>query len=480
MPALTAKNLTDAFCRSAKAASGNQVSYPDALVRGLELRVSPRGAKTWSFRYRAADGMQRRLTLGSYSADPQGRRARPSDAADAVGTENEGADEAAVCFDLEAARRDARAVRVALDKGQDPVEERRLKRLEARSRKIRTFDDLSETYFQACERGEWRPKNKHKRASTLTNEREVYARYIKPPLGRIGPNNVTRTTVKGLLRAMVDRGIRSRTNRTHALIRQIFSFAVAEELVKANPVTALPQLVEERPRTRIYDDAELKAMWAGIEHPETLKVQGEAALKRRDGEKVHVGAAIRIALKLAMLLLQRRSEIIGMTLDELDLEHGVWLVPAQRMKTNRPHAVPLSSTAVKLIRQAIALNGQRQTPFVFPSPTKEKPMGGAAMNHALAGVRLALRITDGNVHDFRRTGSTMLTSERIGISPFIRSKVLGHADAGGGAAVSVIHYDANSYMSEKRRALDAWQDLLLEIVGERRRSSNVRRLRRAS
>ena len=45
-------------------------------------------------------------------------------------------------------------------------------------------------------------------------------------------------------------------------------------------------------------------------------------------------------------------------------------------------------------------------------------------------------------------------------------KILGHNDAGGGAQVSATHYDANSYMAEKRRALAQWQDLLARIVGE--------------
>ena len=40
----------------------------------------------------------------------------------------------------------------------------------------------------------------------------------------------------------------------------------------------------------------------------------------------------------------------------------------------------------------------------------------------------------------------------------------GHMDTGGGSVVSIIHYDANEYMSEKRCALEAWQKLLSDIV----------------
>ena len=83
----------------------------------------------------------------------------------------------------------------------------------------------------------------------------------------------------------------------------------------------------------------------------------------------------------------------------------------------------------------------------------------------MAELTTALGINDATPHDLRRTGSSAMTSERLGISPFIRSKVLGHiSDAGGGAAVSASHYDANTYAVEKRRALRLWQDLLMEIA----------------
>ncbi|HEX4709922.1 hypothetical protein [Phenylobacterium sp.] len=62
--------------------------------------------------------------------------------------------------------------------------------------------------------------------------------------------------------------------------------------------------------------------------------------------------------------------------------------------------------------------------------------------------------------------ATKLTSAFCdAVKPFIRSKVLGHTDAGGGAQVTATHYDANSYIREKRAALDRWQGLLRTIVG---------------
>src|SRR4051794_6732891 len=58
-------NLTDRFLASARSTS--RVVYFDTKTRGLALRVTPAGAKTWSFVFRAG-GKSKRLTLGTYPA----------------------------------------------------------------------------------------------------------------------------------------------------------------------------------------------------------------------------------------------------------------------------------------------------------------------------------------------------------------------------------------------------------------------------
>jgi hypothetical protein len=83
----------------------------------------------------------------------------------------------------------------------------------------------------------------------------------------------------------------------------------------------------------------------------------------------------------------------------------------------------------------------------------------------------ALTIPDATAHDFRRTGSTNITSERIGIPRFIVSRVLNQvSDTGGAAAVTGV-YDRNEYFSEKRRALAAWSSLLQEIMANKQQPS---------
>ncbi len=431
--AIPAIKLTAAFCASAKGVSGKQTAYPDADVTGLELRVSGDGRKTWSFRYRSPLGRQGRVTLGVYSRE----------------------------FDLGLARAEARKVRVLVDGGGDPAEGRRVAKQRARTESIRTFGDLAEAYFAATEAGSWRPK----RASSLANERAVYGVHIKKPLGGLRVESVTRRTVKDVLAGMLAKGVTSQAVKAQAIVRQVLAYGVAEERIGSNPIADLAPVAPAKPRARIYTDAELRAIWRGVERPGTLALPAEVAAGRRDGARVFVGPAMKHAIWLAMLLLQRRTEILGMAITELDLTQGVWLIPAARMKTKRPHAVPLSVEAVRIIRAAISLNDGVDTALVFPSRVDpRRSINGPSMNHALGWVLRAQAIADGTVHDIRRTGSTAMTSERLSISPFTRSKVLGHADSGGGATVSAVHYDANTYMAEKRHALGAWQGLLATIL----------------
>jgi integrase len=266
---------------------------------------------------------------------------------------------------------------------------------------------------------------------------------------------------------MLDRGVTSQAVKAQAVIRQMLAYAVSEERLPFNCIADLAPVAPSNARLRVYSDAELKAIWAGVRAPEALIVPSALAEKRRDGVDVQIGRPMRIAIQLAFVLLQRRCEVLGMAKSELDLSQGLWTIPAERMKGNRTHVVPLSPWAVELIEAAIDLSEERHSPYVFPGKNKPmQPMRGPSMNWAFNTVLWALKIENGTVHDLRRTGSTLMTSERIGVSPFIRSKVLAHYDAGGGAQVSASRYDANSYIREKRSALAQWQRLLARVVGE--------------
>lgn len=172
------------------------------------------------------------------------------------------------------------------------------------------------------------------------------------------------------------------------------------------------------------------------------------------------------------MTLQRRGEIAGMRKDEVDLEQATWLIPGGgRSKRDKSHLVPLSPLAVSLIREAIALQprfaDEPDSPFVFPSlRTPLEALRAPSLTHAACELYPVLGLEDVTVHDLRRTGATMMASERLGVMPFVISQVLGHSsDTGGAAGVTMRSYNVYLYAAEKRAALNAWSSLLLRITG---------------
>jgi integrase len=444
MPKLATRTLTSAFCRSVRPRRSDgdekavQTDYPDVEVRGLYLRVSPGGTKSWTYWWRdRITGAQSRLTLGRF--DPT------SDSEpDAEGTR---------ALTLHGARVVARQLRTQIDAGRNPALERRRAKASARSQLIKSMKDLADVYFKACESGTHRGgRGRKKAASTLSAERWLWAKHIEPGLGSEPLEEVTRSRVRTLLRDVFEAS-GGQANRVRALLSQMFNFAIAEERLTENPVTHVARMSEHSARTRTLTDGELKAFWRGLQNSDNLVIRDKKA-----GEDVLISRGVRIAIELAMFTLQRRAEVSGMRRAELDLDRKTWLIPAERTKGRAEHLVPLSDRAAALIEDALKLQEMRrkgESEFVFPSPhSNDAPIEAAALSHAMADLTAALEFDDVRLHDLRRTGATGIAA--LGVPPYIVSKVLAHKDGGGGAAITARHYNLYAYAAEKRDALDRW------------------------
>ena len=195
--------LTDKLVAAAKAASGERLELWDLKTPGLCLRVTDRGLKTFVLRYRGADGAQPRFKLGRF---PQ--------------------------MSLRSARIEAGRIRSEVEAGHDPAALKRLAKQPVEA--PLTFGELYNQYVQASRAGEWKPKGKKKREVTFAYEERLANRHVKPALGDLHLDSITRKTVKELLRGMVAKGIGAQTNRCQALIRQVFAYGISEDLVQIN------------------------------------------------------------------------------------------------------------------------------------------------------------------------------------------------------------------------------------------------------
>lgn len=440
MPSTTNQRLTDALIKSSKAVPGKRVELWDADVRGLCLRVS-RNSKCWVYRYRNRDGRQPRLAIGEYPG-----------------------------LGLSDARDLARDLRNAVRQGRDPQLDMRRAAEEEQARGF-TMRQLCDTYFEACEAGDYRPRRKQKRPSTIVMEKGLWRLYLDEPLGNLAMGAVDRGVMRDVLRHIKLGTQRGRpapiqANRCRGLLSRMFNFAIWEGRIQHSPMAGVDPPSDEKPRTRVLTDDEIRTLWRGLSGPSPISYE-------RAGQtlKAHFTPRLGVAIKLALVTAQRRGEIAGMRRDELRLEEGEWLIQAGRGKREGQHLVPLSPLAVSLIREAIELqplrSGGESTPFVFPSPRDpQRSIGPNAITHAACEVYKALELTGVTVHDLRRTAATGMASERLSIMPFVVSQVLGHAaDTGGAAAITMRVYNSYQYVAEKRWALEAWADLLAEIVG---------------
>jgi integrase len=93
------------------------------------------------------------------------------------------------------------------------------------------------------------------------------------------------------------------------------------------------------------------------------------------------GTAAR-ALELCVLTAARSGEILGMRWEEIDLDRGVWIIPAERMKGGREHRVPLSDRALAILRE---MHDVRIGEFVFNGQVRNRPLSGWLSKRCFAG-----------------------------------------------------------------------------------------------
>jgi integrase len=302
-------NLTDRFVAGVRTAT--RENYFDVKVKGLALRASATGAKSWYFTYRVGGKPSQWLVLGTYPA-----------------------------LALADARKMALDHRRAVDvDGRDPVAEKRAAQLAAAEPApvpptVYTFENLARLYltFASGRKKSW------------TDDRQKITRYLLPAWGALPLREITRTHVHELLDRLVEQGMTVGVNRVQAVISRLFTVALDRSLVDAHPAARMIKRFTETPSTRVLTDDELRGLWRGL-----------------DGQP---GAAAD-AVRLRLLLGQRGAETAGMCWTELDLQTGLWSLPGSRTKNKRPHIVPLPATALALLTRRRTIVGADE-PRVFP------------------------------------------------------------------------------------------------------------------
>ncbi len=316
-------------------------------VAGLALLISDTGTKSWVLRTSVA-GKRRHMGLGGYPD-----------------------------VTMADARRKARELRELVDKGTDPIEERRAARaaLAATRAKAMTFAACVDAYLAAHGDGWKNPKHRAQWHSTLDT-------YAGPVLGVLDVATVDTGLVLKVLEP-IWKTKNETASRLRGRIESVLGWAT----------------------TRGYRSGENPARWKG--HLDTLlvapskvhKVEHHAALPFREigafmADLARMEGNGARALEFAILTATRSGEVRGATWAEIDMESHAWTIPAERMKMEKEHRVALSDAALALLR-AMPQVGE----FVFPGARNGRPLS----DMSLTAVLRRMERGDLTAHGFRST-----------------------------------------------------------------------------
>jgi integrase len=375
------------------------------VVSGLALQIMPSGSKSWLLRY--PDGKKRReMGLGPYPD---------------VG--------------LADARRRAREEREKLDKGVDPINERRMAQsaMRAQNAAAITFEKAALAYIEAHESG-W------KNAKHIQQWRNSLETYAYPYIGALMVRDIAVSNVLQVLQPIWS-GEKARTetaSRIRSRIELVLDWSTARGYREGlNPARWRGHLDKLLPKP---------SKVSTVEHHNALDIDemGDFMLSLR--EQVGMGAK---ALEFAILNASRSGEVRLATWDEIDFTTNMWVISAERMKAKREHRVPLSDTTVKLLK---GLTKFANNPLVFPAPR-----GGALSDMTLTAVLRRMKV-DAVPHGFRSTFKDW-ASERTAYPNEMSEMALAHAI---GDKVEAA-YRRGDMLERRRKMMSDWAEFCATV-----------------
>ncbi len=387
----------------------------DDLVAGLGLRVGARGTRTFHVMTRV-NGRQIRHVVGPFPATP-----------------------------LKDAREEAGEIIRQARKGVDPREQRRQARREAERARRDTFAVVVEDFIEKYAK----PRNRR-----WAETDRIFRVNVTPAWGKRPIASIARREVIDLLEKIAAERGGYMSNRSLAVIRRLFSWAVERDVIDASPALNVKPVSKEISLDRVLTDDELRAFWKATEG---------------DDHPWHP------FLRTLLLTAQRRSEVAHMRWQDLDLEDDkpLWSIPRQFVKADRLHDVPLAPEVVAILKDL----PRHQGAHVFTTGDGTVPVSSFTTTKHRVDKKMVeimreaaeqagddpetVELPRWTLHDLRRTAATNMAA--LNFSPHVVGAVLNHSP-GGTHGITAI-YVRFRYDDERRQALEAWARRLDQIVG---------------
>lgn len=343
----------------------------DLKVPGLAVCILPSGARSFYLKRKIGgrNGRHEKLFIGAWPATS-----------------------------IDVARRRAAELNASVARGVNPADQRR-----EQTREL-TLKVAYELFLDRHVAAHCKPR-------TLANYKADWARYLEH-WGTRRLSHLTRAEVVEWHSKLGAEHGRYAANRAIALLSVIYSKArTVAAWSGENPARGVSRF-RESSRERFLTGPELARLFVVLQS---------------GGVNTDAADFVRLALFTG----QRRGNIERMRWADLDLEAGVWTIPAAEMKNSESMRVPLVQPALAVLesrrqKQRAAAAGQSEPPaapeYVFP--------GRAGSPHVVDlkkgwdVIRVAAGIPDVRIHDLRRTMGSWQAS--LGSSLVVIGKSLGH------------------------------------------------------
>jgi len=411
--------LTDTQIKRAKTASDSKF-LSDGL--GLYLRVRPSGSKVWLYRYKSESKKTHWHELGTY---PQ--------------------------MGLAAARAASQAAKALRRQGGDPVTEYKIKRASeiksqaAEIAAIAARKSVNELF------NSWQLLALSNHKDGGKEIRRMFEKDVLPHIGLLPVEEVRKAHIVEVINRLLTRNVPRLAKMILALIRQMFRFAIDQDVTETDPTASIRKAKiggKDTERERVLSEREIKALSLAL---------------RTAGLSKTTEAAIWISLSTGC----RIGELLKAQWADIDLEKGVWIIPSENSKNGLALSIQLSQFSIKQFNALKAINtgtwcypNRKGTGHVCVK-TVTKQIGDRQILDSRIPMSKrskkasALKLSGGKwtPHDLRRTAGTLMTA--LGVLPDIADRCLNHKEQNR-IRRTYLRHDYSSEMKE------AWS-----LLGER-------------
>lgn len=288
---------------------------------------------------------------------------------------------------VEQARAKASGFHSALTEGKSPIQARRAERAELTLGEL--FNEYLERHLKKSRKG-WKeqelnfernfgPWKNHKLSAISKSDIERLHNSIGSKRGHYAANRAI-----DLLRAMINKGINW----------QMYS--------GPNQAAGISEFTE-RPRDRVLQAEEVARFIAAVESEQDENLKD--------------------FVRLCLFTGQRKTNVLSMRWDNIDLKGKVWNIPGEKMKNNQSHTLALSSEEVKLLKIRAA-SPDKDEDWVFPGIGKTGHY--VEPKRAWKSLLERAKIENLHIHDLRRSLASFMANSGADVS-MIKS-ALNHKD----------------------------------------------------